>query len=174
MTYSELNSLFNTIALGLGMKYEEGDIDQINTVYSQQDKYPLCYTVYISQVGNSSTSDGPESLNVDIYDVQIFFLDISGNTNQAPDLNNLERRYIVNAMFTKAKNFLFNLYESEVVPEGTFIENWQIKPLRTFQDFNSSTGASLEFTILTLSSNDCEVIVSAGIGFEGIGSFVIS
>ena len=161
MKYDELNSLFDTLATAMGLSYENGPKDQLNTVLREVNtKYPICYSLPFIQLGNQSSETGPEFLNYDLYDVQIAFLDIDGTTKRTPDTNNEEKRSIISAQFVNAKTFLFNLYEGELSGLiGSSILKWDINPLTIYQGMNGGTGALLEFKIKTLSTFDCDLVV---------------
>ena len=161
MTYNELNTVFDTIAVAMGLSYENGPQDQLNTVLREVDtKYPICYSLPFIQVFPQKSDFGPEWLNYDMYDVQIAFLDIDGTTKRTPDTNNEEKRSILNAEFNHAKTFLYNLYEGELAGlVGSSVESVTINPLTIFQGMNGATGALLEFKIKTLSTFDCSLVV---------------
>jgi hypothetical protein len=161
MTYSELNTLFETIATAMTLSYENGPKDQLNTVLrNQATKYPICYSLPFIQIGEGSSVNGPEFLIYDEYMVQIAFLDIDGTSRRTPDTNNAEKRSILDAMFIQAKIFLYNLYEGSLDElQNTQVMEYSIDPLTAFYDQNGATGALLEFKIRTPATFDCAQIV---------------
>ena len=161
MTYEELNTTFKTIAEAMGLSYENGPKDQLNTVLREVDtKYPICYSLPFRQIGEQSSLDGPEFLVFDKYDVQIAFLDIDGTTKRTPDTNNDEKRSIISPQFNNAKVFLNNLYQGELSSlVGSVVSKWSIDALTLYQGMNGSTGALLNFEIKTIATFDCDLIV---------------
>ena len=65
MTYNELNTVFDTIAVAMGLSYENGPQDQLNTVLREVNtKYPICYSLPFIQVFPQKSDFGPEWLNM--------------------------------------------------------------------------------------------------------------
>lgn len=161
MTYSELNSLFETIITAMGLSYENGPKDQLNTVLTETDtKYPIGYSLPFKQVATKSSSSGPEWSVYRLWDIQVAFLDIDGTTKRTPDTNNEEKRSIISEQVENANIFLYNLYYANLeVLESVTVEKYEINALTMFQDMNGATGALLDFRLRTLSPLDCQKIV---------------
>lgn len=160
MTYNELNTLFETIATAMGLSYEEGGLNQLNTVLRDVNtKYPICYSLRFIQVFDPNKSDTPEDDNISSFNVQLLFLDIN-ETKQAPDTNNADKRNNISRQFEYANQFKYNLkYGSLAGLDAITFKFKEINALDRNQGMNGEQGAVLEFSLTTLADYDCQELV---------------
>lgn len=159
MTWQEVSNLFNAIANGLSLSYEEGTADHINMVFQGVDKYPLCYALPASLL-STGAGTGPEPFVYRIWEGQIAFIDIDSTFATAPDMQNLDRTQLRSAMIEQAETFVFNLYESNLIPGDLVIESWKVDQLTMNVSGDAAFGALLSYKISTLSDLDCTNIVN--------------
>lgn len=159
MTWQEISDLFNSIATGLSLTYEEGAFDKINATYPETDKYPFCYALPGILLNTGDSAQGPEAFAWRYWDCQILFLDIYSTTKVSPDMNHTDTRELRSRMIEKAMSFKYNLYEGNLVDDNISILDWEIKQFETNKTADAAFGAILEFRMRTLDNLDCDDVI---------------